>query len=136
MNSRLTQTSRSSGPGRRVPLALTALAVICGGYYAVRWINGPRLVAWDALAPENAQDCTDPTPAEQLPNWSGNIPLRVALLQQRGAVDSNPADDMANRKPLRTIRDPNAAYSAVAVDTSHNEVVLTDENLFNVFVYD
>jgi DNA-binding beta-propeller fold protein YncE len=115
---------------------VTALAVICGGYYAVRWINGPRLVAWDELAPENAQDCTDPSPAEQLPNWSGNIPLRVALLQQRNAADSSPADDMASRKPLRTIRDPNAAYSAVAVDTSHNEVVLTDENLFNVFVYD
>jgi DNA-binding beta-propeller fold protein YncE len=44
--------------------------------------------------------------------------------------------DLSQRKPLYTIRDPYAAYSAVAVDTAHNEVVLTDENLFNLWVYD
>ena len=117
-------------------MTLAALAIIFSGFFGVRWLNGPRLVAWDQLVPDDAEDCATPSSAEQLPNWSGNIPLRVALMQQRTAADSNPADDMAGRKPLRMIRDPNAAYSAVAVDTSHNEVVLTDENLFNVFVYD
>jgi DNA-binding beta-propeller fold protein YncE len=34
------------------------------------------------------------------------------------------------------IRDPYAAYSAVAVDPANNEVVLTDENLFKIWVYD
>jgi DNA-binding beta-propeller fold protein YncE len=128
-----------SRSGRHLPLGLMAAALICGGWYTVHWINGPRLVAWDALAPENAEECTDPPAAQELPNWSGDIPLRAALMQQQ-AADSSPAFDaaaeIAGRKPLRIIRDPNSAYSAVAVDISHNEVVLTDENLFNVLVYD
>jgi len=37
---------------------------------------------------------------------------------------------------VRMIRDPNSAYSAVAVDAAHNEVVLTDENSFNIITYD
>ena len=36
---------------------------------------------------------------------------------------------------MRMIRDRYASYSSVAVDPSNNEVVLTDENLFNVLVY-
>src|SRR5215471_12101528 len=44
--------------------------------------------------------------------------------------------DASQRKPERTIQDPYAAYSAVAVDPSHDEVVLTDENLFRIWIYD
>ena len=44
--------------------------------------------------------------------------------------------DFSQRKPVRTIHDPYAAYSAVAVDAVNNEVVLTDENLFQILVYD
>ena len=44
--------------------------------------------------------------------------------------------DFPQRKPVRMIRDPYAAYSAVAVDPIRDEVVLTDENLFNILVYD
>src|SRR3990172_7054641 len=44
--------------------------------------------------------------------------------------------DFSQRKPVRMIRDPYAAYSAVAVDPVNDEVVLTDENLFQVLVYD
>jgi hypothetical protein len=62
------------------------------------------------------------------------MPLRNALMQARIAVAAS--TDLSQRQPLRTIRDPYAAYSAVAVDNTHNEVVLTDENLFNLWVYD
>jgi DNA-binding beta-propeller fold protein YncE len=44
--------------------------------------------------------------------------------------------DYSGMKPTRSIRDPYAAYSAVAVDPTNNEVVLTDENLFQILVYD
>ena len=37
---------------------------------------------------------------------------------------------------MRVIKDPYFAYSSVAVDAQHNEVVLTDESLFNILVYD
>jgi DNA-binding beta-propeller fold protein YncE len=44
--------------------------------------------------------------------------------------------DLSQRKPIRTIRDPYSAFSAVAVDHKHNEVILADENLFQIAVYD
>jgi DNA-binding beta-propeller fold protein YncE len=37
---------------------------------------------------------------------------------------------------VRVIKDPYPAFSAVAVDTKRNEVVLADESLFQIFVYD
>jgi len=42
----------------------------------------------------------------------------------------------ANRPPLRVIHDPSPGYSSVAVDPVRNEVVMTDENLFQILVYD
>ena len=44
--------------------------------------------------------------------------------------------EVANRKPLRIIRDRYALFSAVAVDAERNEVVLQDENMFRTLVYD
>jgi DNA-binding beta-propeller fold protein YncE len=38
--------------------------------------------------------------------------------------------------PIRTIRDAYPAFAAIAVDAVRNEVVMTDENLFQVLVYD
>ena len=43
---------------------------------------------------------------------------------------------VANRKPLRRIHDKYPQFSAVAVDTQHNEVIMADENLFQMMVYD
>ena len=43
--------------------------------------------------------------------------------------------DVSGKKPVRMIRDRYASYSSVAVDPTNNEVVVTDENLFNVLVY-
>ncbi len=56
------------------------------------------------------------------------IPLQAA----RGAAPQ----DRSQLKPLRSIRDPYAGFSSVAVDPINNEVVLTDENLFQILVYD
>ena len=42
----------------------------------------------------------------------------------------------STRRPLRVIRDPYATYSSVAVDLERDEVVVTDENLFQILVYD
>ena len=69
--------------------------------------------------------------------------LMAALWQQQAAeARAEAAEDrarraeVAQRKPLRTIRDPYALFSAVAVDSVRNEVVLQDENLFRTLVYD
>ncbi len=65
---------------------------------------------------------------------SASTNLLAALPQEGTAGRSN--DEFANRKPIRTIRDSYAAYAAIAVDPVHDEVVLTDENLFQILVYD
>jgi len=69
--------------------------------------------------------------------------VRLAALQERREAPrtaSGPAPDaqreeIRKRPPARMIRDPYPAYSAVAVDVANNEVVMTDENLFQVLVY-
>src|SRR5690242_8837011 len=70
-------------------------------------------------------------------------PVAVARFQQRApgasrAIGSDEAKkaEVANRKPLRIIRDRYALFSAVAVDADRNEVVLQDENMFRTLVYD
>src|SRR5437868_14605907 len=40
------------------------------------------------------------------------------------------------KAPLRFIKDPNPSFSGVAVDSDHNMLVVTDENLFQILEYD
>ncbi len=95
-------------------------------------LGGARLVSYDRIADEG-EECAYQPVSEPLLSLA-EMPLRNALMQARIAQAS--AADLSQRMPLRMIRDPYAAYSAVAVDNAHNEVVLTDENLFNIWVYD
>lgn len=65
----------------------------------------------------------------------------LAMMQQRqetraAAVAARQTTNRSDLKPVRMIKDPYAAYSAVAVDPVNNEVVMTDENLFQILVYD
>jgi DNA-binding beta-propeller fold protein YncE len=43
---------------------------------------------------------------------------------------------VANRPPLRILKDSHPSYSSVAVDVSHNEVVLGAENLLSLMIHD
>ena len=98
------------------------------------WLGAtPRLVSYDRVPEEEGDACAYEPAADTVPGL-GNMPLRTALLQLRVAQATT--EDLSQRKPLRMIRDPYAAYSAVAVDKAHNEVILTDENLFNLWIYD
>jgi DNA-binding beta-propeller fold protein YncE len=94
----------------------------------------PMLVKVDQLpSAEDAPMCEwQPASAEE---------QLVAALQQRqemrtAAANARQTLNRGDMKPVRTIRDPYAAYSSVAVDPINNEVVLTDENLFQILVYD
>jgi DNA-binding beta-propeller fold protein YncE len=55
--------------------------------------------------------------------------MRVAALGQAATANGL-------RTPVRDIRDAYPAFAAIAVDMARNEVVMTDENLFQVLVYD
>ena len=73
---------------------------------------------------------------------SSPVRLAAALRQELAArsVSTSSADTRTSvaleRPPLRVIRDPFPTYSAVAVDMKNNEIVLQDENLFQLMVYD
>jgi DNA-binding beta-propeller fold protein YncE len=104
-----------------------------------------QLVSMQPLPDMDAIMC-EATPA------SGQLTLTAALQQRqdaraaslaaREAAQQGPAtrtattQDRSKLQPARWIRDPYAAYSSVAVDPINNEVVLTDENLFQILVYD
>ena len=64
----------------------------------------------------------------------------LALLspQQQSAPRAapRPSDAISKRPAARVMRDPSAAFSGVAIDLKHNEVVLTDENNFAIMTYD
>jgi hypothetical protein len=93
--------------------------------------RGARLVSYEALPSEDGEECARTTPATGLSLLAAELPrpLRNILLQARVAAQTQ---DASQRKPERMIRDPYAAYSAVAVDAAHDQVVHTDENLFNI----
>jgi DNA-binding beta-propeller fold protein YncE len=65
------------------------------------------------------------------------VATRPMAAQNPGvAEDRARTQDRSQLKPIRWIRDPHAAFSSIAVDPINNEVVLTDENLFRIMVYD
>src|ERR1041385_5281027 len=85
---------------------------------------------------------------EPLPELDGPMcePQQMASLQverlpqTRAVAAPAPAVDRRgvtlNRQPVRTIHDPYATYSAVVVDPIRDEIVLQDENLFQIMTYD
>ena len=101
---------------------------------ALRQPSGsPQLIASEQL-PE-----MDGTMCEWVPASAENTLLASLWQGQRpGAAGSEQAQraEIRARKPARMIRDTYAAYSSVAVDIANNEVVMTDENLFQILAYD
>lgn len=67
--------------------------------------------------------------------------LAAALQQRREEREASstdgeaPPQDRSQLKPVQWIRDPYSAFSSVAVDPINDEVVLTDENRFQILAY-
>ncbi len=84
-----------------------------------------------------------PQMAGEMCEWepaSATMSLASSLLQQQqpeGELALSPAQiaEMSQRKPLRMIKDNYSAYSQIAVDLTNDEVVMTDESLFQILVY-
>ena len=98
-------------------------------------ILGPeRLVSWEPLPQMDGM--SDGEMCQWVPA-SATATLLAAVQQQRQAApDAASQAEVQKRQPVRTIRDDYAAYSSVAVDPVNDEVILTDENLFQILVYD
>jgi DNA-binding beta-propeller fold protein YncE len=85
-----------------------------------------RLVRVDALPPDV---CVWPAAIQWAEQTAGRQGRRAAAL---------PLDDRTRiyaGPPARKVQDRFPAFAAVAVDPARDEVVLTDENLFQVFAY-
>jgi DNA-binding beta-propeller fold protein YncE len=104
-------------------------------------IGSDRLVSVEPL-PERAGEACELVPASReevlLAAMQQRQDARDAAIAARSTTTQNSVvtRDRSKLKPVRWIRDPYAAYSSVAVDPVNNEVVLTDENLFQILVYD
>jgi DNA-binding beta-propeller fold protein YncE len=62
---------------------------------------------------------------------------RRSVSPRTGELRLTPAqvEDMSRRKHLRMIKDSFSAFSQIAVDIKHDEVIMTDESLFQILAY-
>src|ERR1043166_6023601 len=125
---------------------LTPIAVIAGWVFVAGSIKVPNflITAYSALwRPSGPAQLVyyDPLPAEALQEdcemapVSAGAALAADPLKEESRFSEDGPGNASAKKPVRMIRDRYASFSSVAVDPSNNEVVLTDENLFNVLVY-
>ena len=74
---------------------------------------------------------------EPLPAMIGPL---MALLQPEPVLQSGTgtrtSENLIGRGSIRVIKDPNPTFSDVTVDPIRNEIIVVDENLFQVMVYD
>jgi DNA-binding beta-propeller fold protein YncE len=123
-------------------LALASGLVLSSGWDGVtraRVFGYDRLVSWEPLPEFDGEMC-------QWVPASASMTLAAALEQQQagsGATGAPPAlqDDrarveVAKRQPVTNIADPHFAYAGIAVDPIRNEVVIAEENLSRLLVYD
>ncbi|MBI2816703.1 MAG: hypothetical protein HYX72_07170 [Acidobacteria bacterium] len=130
--------NRAGGLGILALLALIATVVLWGAGGQLRpaqkATGQPQLVSVEPLPQADGERC------EWEPASAANSSLFASFQQQFAppAADVTEAEKLAasRRKPIRVINDPWGAFSAVAVDPIHNEVLMTDENKFRIVAYD
>ena len=101
-------------------------------------IGSERLVSVTPLPEIGGEVCLPETaPLSLMASVQQGDSARVASRPRTSSADSSrSAPTILQRPPVRTIRDSRPTYSAVAVDVKNNEIVLQDENLFQIMVYD
>lgn len=90
----------------------------------------PQLVSVEPLP--DMQDCV------WMPSGTAYAASREELLYARSSSAVSPPRTTidADRSPARVIADDRSTFSAIAVDPTRDEVVVQDENLFKILVYD
>ena len=99
---------------------------------------------WGAYMDGNARlVSSEPLPNNDVCTWDrpgiSPVPSSAAWAREQqsaGLTTNGRTQDFSQRKPVRMIRDPYPSYSGIAVDHKNNEVIITDQNLFQILVYD
>jgi DNA-binding beta-propeller fold protein YncE len=94
------------------------------GASRTRTIGSDRLVSFDPLPPSSGEICPIPGAPEQ--SRSNAVAASHTVPTRAGNID---------KKPLRYIKDPNPAWSSIAVNAENDMVVMTDENLYRIVEY-
>ena len=125
------------------PLTVMLLATLGVGSLHETGGGSGRLVAFDSFPQTDPLTCEWEVAAVDGASPPLSATARFQFLQRQGGGGSPRAaipplvpTATSTRAPLRFIQDANAVFSAVTVDTPRNEVVLTDENRFRIFVFD
>ena len=114
------------------PLAVLILVTLGVGSLHETGGSSGRLVAFDSFPEPDAMTC----------EWEVATPAAPSSCSARGAAAPRPRRRHWCRPPPRPGPAPvhpgsaNAVFSAVTVDPARNEVILTDENRFRIFVFD
>ena len=153
--SRVRSTTSQRKAGRLVIfgiLGILILAVAAGfvlsgssqeGKLGTRALGYDQLVSRETL-PQMDEEQMDGEMRQRIPA-SSSTTLVAALQQQPGSgaaamAPARPSEAeraaVASRPPVRTVTDPHFAYAGIAVDPVRNEVVLAEENLSKLLVYD
>lgn len=90
-----------------------------------------RLVRMDALPKMDPEMCLIPAAVQRAEHASA-----VVAQRQRGGLPLGAETTIIAGNPDRRIRDEYPAFAAIGVDQQRGEVIVTDENLFQVLVYD
>jgi DNA-binding beta-propeller fold protein YncE len=115
------------------------LTVVFGGKPSVDrkpvMIGADRIVAREQLAEVNGPMCEFvPASAAQ------ELVARARPAVDPSAPKTRPSkaerDALAKRQPKYIMKDSNPGYAGIAVDPTRNEVILADENMFGIHVFD
>jgi DNA-binding beta-propeller fold protein YncE len=117
------------GSGRN--LGRDALAAV-----GLKATGQPQLVSVQPL-PEPAEGdiCALP-PANSQDKLVAALQEKPVVRAASAAAADTKGGGAVDRPPLRVIRDPYPSFSAVVVDSRNNEIILQDENLFQIMAYD
>ena len=88
-----------------------------------RYIGSDHIVSRSPLPDETGEMCPMPEMSE-------------VSYQARGAGAASAQAGTSYTTPVRTVRDRYPSFSSIAVDFARDQVVVTDENLFQVLFYD
>jgi len=93
--------------------------------------GSPQLVSIQPLPTMDGEMCVW-EPASASVSFAAAFQEQVRRERAGQAVSAGDGD----RAPVRVIRDTYPTYSAVTLDLANNELILQDENLFQILVYD
>jgi len=139
--------ARSSPKGRTQTAAgIVGLLILAAGWFVTANHDRAHLAGQPRLVSVQPWEGMDGAACQWMPA-SASMTLGRALqapgagaLQAPAAQEPYPSEAArtaaSQRRPVRTMVDSYAGFSAVAVDPLHNEVVMTDENLFSIRSYD